>query len=261
MNILHIVGGLPTAKRPHYQPFIKSQIDSLVRKGLNIEVLDLKGYESPLNYFKSRTQIRKVVKEKNINLIHAHYVYCGFSALIANTKIPVILSLMGSDLLGSPDESGKVTLRGKFDRLLSKIAAGNADWIIVKSKRMKNELKTKIPVSVIPNGVNFDDFKPIDKDIAREKLNLDKEKFFILFLGNPNVNRKNFPLAKKSVDLLKNKIKDNGIEILTPFGISQDEVILYLNACNVLLVTSFWEGSPNVVKEAMACNLPVISRC
>lgn len=258
MNILHIAGGLPSKEKPYYQPFIKSQIDSLKAKGFNIETLDLKAYESPLNYITSIGIIRKIIIGKNIQLIHAHYAYCGFSALLAKSKLPIVLSLMGSDLLGSADENGKITLRGYFDKIITQFVIKFVKHIIVKSHKMKNILSLKIPIDVIPNGVNFESFKPTDMESSRQELGLNKEKFLVLFLGNRAIHRKNFPLAKLSVDLLIDSSGDN-IELINPFGVPHQDIVKYMNACDVLVLTSYWEGSPNVVKEAMACNLPVVS--
>ena len=259
MNVLHVVGGLPTKDQPHYQPFIQSQIDSLIKEDINIEILDLKGYKSPSNYLTFGKKIKQIVREKSINLIHAHYTYCGFTSLIANTKLPIVLSLMGSDLLGSPNQKGQIKLRGKFDRLLSHFIVNYVDSVIVKSHRMKVQLNPKVPVNIIPNGVNFNTFSVTEKSKARYELGLSQDYFYLLFLGRQNNTVKNYPLAEKSVKIFINKYRLNNILLLTPFGISQETVSKYMNACDVLLFTSFWEGSPNVVKEAMACNLPIIS--
>jgi teichuronic acid biosynthesis glycosyltransferase TuaC len=259
MNILHIVGGLPSEEKPHYQPFIKAQIDSLSAKGLNIETLDLKGYKSPLNYITSGKLIRRIVKEKNIQIIHAHYAYCGLSAILAGTKLPLVLSLMGSDLLGSANTKGNITLRGYFDRLFTRIISNFPARIIVKSDKMKAQLSSKKNIDVIPNGVNFDLFKPLNLRNSRSELELNMDNFLILFLGNPDLKRKNFKLASQAADILIKESGAKNIELINPFGISHNEITKYMNACDVLLLTSYWEGSPNVVKEAMACNLPVIS--
>ncbi len=76
------------------------------------------------NYIRGIKKIRRVIKSKNIDVIHAHYVYCGLSALLALTGKPIVLSLMGSDLLGSTDKDGNVTARGKVDGYLSKLVTG-----------------------------------------------------------------------------------------------------------------------------------------
>ncbi len=259
MNILHVASGLPSPETPFYQPFIKSQIDSLVRAGLNLYVLDIKGYESLSNYITYSKRIKVLAREKNIDLIHAHYGYCGVTALLAQTKLPIVLSLMGSDLLGSPNEKGSITFRGKFDRALTKFVARKVDRIIVKSQDMKSKVRLNLNIDVIPNGVNFSLFKPADKRELRQKLELNNDSFIILFLGNTKLNRKNFKLAKEAYDYFINNNKISNAQLITPFGIPQSKVIEYMNAADVLLLTSYWEGSPNVIKESMACNLPIIS--
>lgn len=259
MKVLQITGGLPSKDKPFFQTFIKSQIDSLIKEGIEIEIYDVMGYKSSLNYLRAVSNIKKIVQEKKIDLIHAHYSYCGLSAVLSRANIPIVLSLMGSDLLGSPDQNGEQTLRGKLDKMLSKYVAKKVNYIIVKSEEMKNKLDAEVPISVIPNGVNFDIFKPKDIFESRKKLGFEDDDFLVLFLGNTNEPRKNYSLSKKAFELFKDKNKSENIKLLSPFGIGSSEIVEYMNASNVLLLTSYWEGSPNVIKEAMACNLPIIS--
>lgn len=260
MRILHLASGLPSKERPFSQPFIKSQIDSLIREGLDIEVYDIKGFLTPSNYIKAINGVKKIIIKKEIDLIHAHYSYCGFTAVRAKTdEIPVVLSLMGNDILGNTDKNGKFTIRGRFDKSFGTYIANKVDHIIIKSEAMRNKLNINTPISVIPNGVNFQAFRPINQNQARIKLGLSPDDFIILFLGNPDIAVKNFRLAKETVDYF---IKINGydnVKFISPFGINHDDVVYYMNAANVLLFTSFMEGSPNVIKESMACNLPIIS--
>ena len=259
MNVLHVAGGLPTSERPSLQPFIKAQIDSLVKAGLNVQILDIKGYESILNYITYGKKVKQIVTEKKIDIIHAHYGYCGVTAVLAKTGLPIVLSFMGSDLLGSPDEKGNITFRGRFDRFLTKNVAKKVDRIIVKSLEMKTKVSFNIPIDVIPNGVNFNIFKPGNKKENKLKLGFNENEFIVLFLGDPKLNRKNYSLAKKGFDIFIENNKISNARIVAPFGVSQSKVIEYMNASNVLLLTSYWEGSPNVIKESMACNSPIIS--
>lgn len=260
MKVLHIAAGLPSEERPFHQPFIQSQIESLTKAGIETDVFEIKGYNSKTAYFKAIKEIKEKVSEKNYNIIHSHYSYCGLASYWAKTGKPIVLSLMGSDLLGSPNIQGRMTLRGKFDKLLSKYIYNKVNHLIVKSERMRNEVKTKIPISVVPNGVNLDFFKPMNIFECRKNLSFNNNEFLILFLGNPNEPRKNFILAKQAAELFKEKHSyGEETKIITPFGISQTKIVTYMNAADVLLLTSYWEGSPNVIKEAMSCNLPIIS--
>jgi glycosyltransferase involved in cell wall biosynthesis len=259
LKILHVAAGISSDERPHHQPFIKSQINSLLDKGIECEVYEIKSYKSKLEYFKSVRGIRKILNKGHHDLIHAHYSYCGIVAHYASRNIPVVLSLMGSDLLGTPGFDGKQTLRGRIDGAIARFAADKVDHVVVKSNRMGDLLKCKTPVSVIPNGVNLDIFKPIDISEARKNLGFNAGDFLILFLGNRALPVKNFKLASKSYELFKQRLKDKNIKFVNPFGIGHSQVVEYMSASNVLLLTSFWEGSPNVVKEAMACNLPIVA--
>jgi len=259
LKVLHVAAGFPSKERPYHQPFIKSQIISLQKEGVNCGIYEIKGYKSQLEYAKALIKIKKLVKTEKYDIIHAHYSYCGISAYLAMTDVPVILSLLGSDLLGRTDEEGRLTLRGKIDIRVSKFIANKVDHIIVKSEQMKSLVETRVPISIIPNGVNFEIFKTKNFAESRKNLGLNKDDFIVLFLGNSNDGIKNFKLAKSGFDVFKELKVDPRIIFKNPYGIDENSVVEYMNASDVLLLTSFYEGSPNVIKEAMACNLPIIS--
>lgn len=259
LKVLHIAAGLSSPEHPYHQPFIKSQINSLKKEGIDCGVYEIKSFNSKLEYFTSIRRIRNLLKQVHYDVVHAHYSYCGFTAYFAAKNKPIVLSLMGSDILGTPNFSGRLTTRGKIDKIISTHIAKRMDHIIVKSRNMKNRLKVNVPISVVPNGIDLDIFKPMDMYEARRKLRLNENHFIVLFLGNFNQPVKNFNLVKDSFNKFKNSSKHDNLVLLTPFGLNQQEVIDHMNASNVLMLTSFWEGSPNVVKEAMACNLPIIA--
>jgi glycosyltransferase involved in cell wall biosynthesis len=107
---------------------------------------------------------------------------------------------------------------------------------------------------VIPNGILLDRFKLINSNI-REDLGLSDSKQYILFMGDKSLVRKNYNLVSSAYQLLGGK----DIEILAPFPVKHDEVVKYFNAADVFAMPAFMEGSPNVIKEAMACNCPIVS--
>jgi len=127
--------------------------------------------------------------------------------------------------------------------------------MIVKSKNLESYTYLKNKVKIIPNGVDIIKFKPIEKNICREKLNIDINYKIILFLGNPSDPRKNYNLLKKAINI----IKDVNVKIIKPYPVDNKDIVYFMNAADVLVMTSYLEGSPNVIKEAMACNLPIVS--
>jgi glycosyltransferase involved in cell wall biosynthesis len=96
-----------------------------------------------------------------------------------------------------------------------------------------------------------------NKDKARAALGLHPDKKYLLFAANPQIAVKRFPLAKAAADELKKR--DPSIELLVVHKEPQDRLALFMNACDALVFPSYQEGSPNVVKQAMACNIPIVA--
>lgn len=225
-------------------PIIEAQAKSLREAGLQLEISPIIG-KGFWGYLRSLPGIRGQIKRFDPEIIHAHYSFCGIVASLA-TKKPVITSLMGSDVKSSG--LWRIIIRF-FVRYVWNIT-------IVKSEDMKKSLDLKTSkIHVIPNGVDLNLFKPMDKIKSREKLGWDLDKRIVLFAANPKRPEKNYNLAKAAIDVLDRK----DVELKVVYDVAHECMPMFMNAANTLLLTSLWEGSPNVVKEAMACNLPVVS--
>lgn len=233
--------------------FINSQAESLKRHGINLDFFAIKG-RGIKNYLRHIFILEKFLKKNTYDIIHAHYGLCGWIALLTFTNIPIIVSFMGDDLYGDANDKGKKKL-GDFGFIFfSLILQFWVDFIIVKSKNLAEHVLKKKKMQIIPNGVEFDFFKPIEKSKAMSDLSIHTNgKKYILFLGDKSNPRKNFPLLEKALHTLRD------VELLAPFPVPPEKVPLYLNTADVLVLTSFKEGSPNVIKEAMACNCPIVS--
>jgi len=225
----------------HHQAFVFEQIES-IKKAFNIEydTFFIKG-KGITGYLNNIHVLRKKIKKFAPDIVHAHF---GLSGLLAclQRKAPVIITFHGSDAYIS-----KV-------KLLSKVAAGFSRFNIFVSDKIQNRIKGKSNFSIIPCGVNLDKFYPIDMKIAREKLDLENGRKYILFASSFSNSVKNSPLAFSAIG----KLKMNA-ELIELKNRSRDEVNLLLNACNLLLLTSKTEGSPQIIKEAMACNCPIVA--
>lgn len=233
-------------------PFIKSQGESLKKKGIELDYFTTAG-RGFNGYLKSIGVLKRHLKENKYDIIHAHYALSGWVAVLARPRVPVVVSFMGCDVYGDVTADGKRTTR--INIILAKLLQPFVRAIIVKSKGLAQYVYMKKKCRVIPNGVDFERFKPMDKDECRTRLKLSPAEKIVLFPADPADPRKNVRLAKEAVDTMKNP----GINFLTPYPVDPADVPLYLNAADVVVLTSFLEGSPNVVKEAMACNRPVVA--
>lgn len=231
-----------------------TQAESLINQNVNVEMYYIKG-KGIQGYLKNIIPLRRQIRKNHYDIIHAHYGLSGWVALLAKNRKPkVVISFMGNDLLGDHANNGKSTMFGNILVKLNKSLAKYADQIIVKSDEMFDTLKHKNK-SLIPNGVNLDLFSPAGKDSCLEKTSWDPQLRHILFLSNPERPEKNFGLTKAAINLLY--IKDIQLHILEQ--IPHRELVYYYNAADVCILSSYHEGSPNVIKEAMACNCPIIS--
>lgn len=235
-------------------PFIQSQADSLKRKGIEIDYfyVNLNGISAILN---SISRLRSC--KNNYDLIHAHYSTNALIAVLAGIRSKLVISYLGSDLLGINKPDGTKRKISYLITLISYFVSFFAKAIIVKSEEMKQKISSNLynKTQVIPNGVDFDKFSPSSQSQAKKDLGLNNDEKHILFLGNTNDANKNYQLTKQAFDLLP---KDN-FTLVAPYPTEPQNIPIYLNAADVLVLTSISEGSANVIKEALACNTPIIT--
>jgi len=228
-------------KKNQISPFRLEQGESLKKRGFDIKYFNIKG-RGILGYLKNLPRLIYIIKTNNHDLIHAHYGLSGMLSVLQR-KLPVVITFHGSDIWRP------------YVRKISLIASYLSNWNIFISKTLENHAAgfRKENSIVIPCGVDLKKSFPIDKTNARKSLGMNKKDKYILFSSSFSKEIKNYPLAKKAMKYIP---EANLIELE---GYTKEEVNYLMNACNVLLVTSFNESGPLVVKEAMACNLSIVS--
>jgi len=222
-------------------PFRLEQGESLRKLGIDVDYFNIRG-KGFFGYLRNLPSLKKNVKEKKYDLIHAHYGLSGLLSVLQR-RVPVVITFHGSDIWNF-----KI-------RPLCILASYLSVWNIFISKVLRSKARglRKKNSSIIPCGLDLKRFFPMEKKKAREQLGMKKEKKYILFSSAFSNKIKNYHLAKKAVKYIPNA------ELVELKGYSKKEVSLLMNACDLLLITSFHESGPLVVKEAMACNCPIVS--
>jgi len=234
-------------------PFIASQAQSLRENGVEVDsfLIQKKG---AWGYFLNIFKLRKFLKENKYDILHAHYILSAWVTVLTLSKTPIVVSLMGDDAYGTYTGYKRVNFSSLYLPFLTLLIQPFVNGIISKSKNIEKFVYRKKISFIIPNGVKIEDFI-LPRENCRKELGLMPGKKYILFLGDKNNIRKNFRLVKTSI----NQLADANAELLSPYPVKHEQVAKYLNAVDVFLFTSFSEGSPNAVKEAMACNCPIVA--
>jgi glycosyltransferase involved in cell wall biosynthesis len=216
------------------------QVKALNALGVNTEYFPIKG-KGVLGYIKSLPDLLNHLKIYKPDLIHAHYGLSGLLSVLQR-KCPVVITFHGSDV--------NIKKIRPFSWVASRLSMAN----IFVAKEML-QLMPSPNSYVIPCGVDMELFKPINQSEARNKFGLNPDKKYILFSSGFDNTVKNYPLAKEAVSLLNYK----NVELLELKGFTRIQVSHLINAANMVLMTSFTEGSPQFIKEAMACSCPIVS--
>lgn len=238
MKVLFVSSGNSLTK---ISPIIKAQGDSLSQAGVEIDYFQVIG-RGFRGYLKNVMPLRRKLKKHKYDLVHAHFSLSGFVASLAGAS-PLVVSLMGWNIEKEPLRTA-VRLFNRFS------------WraCIVKSQKMKATSGLS-NVHVVPNGVDLDLFRPMDRAEAQDHLGWERGKTHFLLAADPKRPIKNVELAKQAFRIIDNE----KMELHFLGGVPHDEMVYHYNASDVVFLTSFAEGSPNVIKEALACNCMVVS--
>lgn len=261
-SVLMVINGRPGAAEMGVPTFVASQRASLEALGWKVDLCVLVFGRNPLSLFVNRAKLKRMIRERKPDVVHAQYGSLnGLAASMAAAGRRFVVSFCGDDLLGTPAPGLVWRVHERLSYLASILAARRAAAVVVKSRNLLEGLPQRLRprVSIVPNGVDLGVFAPADRRACRQTLGWDAHAKVVLFNASSGENAavKNPELARAAVRALSRRRSDVELKMIS--GLAAARVCQIMNAADCLLVTSLHEGSPNVVKEAMACNLPVVS--
>lgn len=233
----------------YYAPFILEQAEALRKVGCEVEFFGVTG-KGIKGYLKALPALKKTIRSLKPDVVHAHYGLCGLLAGLQR-KVPVVTTYHGSDI------NEKKVL--PFSKVAMKLSKWN---VFVSEKTMQIVLGMEAPsnlpqkgrhCSLIPCGVDLTELQLTERAEARQRMGLKADGRYVLFAGAFDNTVKNAPLAQEAMKLIPEA------ELLELKGYTREQVTLLMCAADALLMTSHTEGSPQVVKEAMACGCPIVS--
>jgi glycosyltransferase involved in cell wall biosynthesis len=237
--------------------FARRQAEALAALGAEVQVFYLRSRTSPMVLLSEFRRFRRTIAQVRPEVIHAHYgTVTGVFAAAGAGRIPLVVTYRGSDLNVSPAERG---LRPALGRLFSQVAALRADRIVCVSRQLRQRLRwRRNRATVLASGVDPQVFKPQPRAMARQELGWTGEERVVLFNAGPGSRNKRLDLAVAAVELARRDCAGLRLKVLDG-SVDPRRLPVYMNACDCLLMTSDAEGSPNVVQEALAVNLPIVS--
>jgi glycosyltransferase involved in cell wall biosynthesis len=234
--------------------FVDRQISSLRKTGVRISTFDIGLSHSPIHIVRKWLELRRFVQRLNPDLVHGRYgTIVGILAAFAGK--PAVITFCGGDLLAGASVS-RVRLQLGF--WLSNLAALRAKCIICVSEELREALWwRRSRAIVIPDGIDLDLFSPGPQEIARKQLGWELSQPVVILNVRNDPMAKGLSLARNAMQMVRSKVPTAELHVIQ--NVEPTRMPLYYRGADALLCLSLSEGSPNVVKEALACNLPIVS--
>src|SRR5690242_6668749 len=231
-DVLIVTNGYPTERDPTYCPFMKREVDTLVDKGVHCDVLFIHGYASSRAYLAAALRFLRwnvTGAPRRYRIVHVHG---GEAALAAGfyRRAPLLVSYWGDDILGTYDADGRISLGLRIKRALIRLHSRSAGGTITMTEQMEQALprKQRDGNVVVPDGVDPDQFRPLDQGTCRQQLGWSADELVALFVANPAVPNKRFWLAEAAADRAREAIPNLRLRVAA--GLRPEEIPVHMNA-------------------------------
>jgi glycosyltransferase involved in cell wall biosynthesis len=250
----------PSAAMPFYGSFVRDETGALREAGIEVDVYFVNGRASKLNYVGMPIGFFARIRRKHYDVIHVHHSFCGLVATMQR-RIPVVWTFHEGEISGNTADA----LREQpikhiaYSKRMKRYVAKKVDAIVVVAEHLRGPLG-RPDALWLPSGIDWKRFAPMDSAEARRQLGLADGRRYVLFPAAPSRVEKRYELARAGVERLRATSPDaHDVELIALDNVPHERVPLFMNASDVVLMTSSFEASPVTIREALACNVPVVS--
>jgi glycosyltransferase involved in cell wall biosynthesis len=262
MKILVVTNMYPTPDAPAAGIFVREHVDALVARGVDVEVLAVHGRHGRASYVTSIPDLARRLRRERFDLVHAQHSYCTLQVVLAGglsrRRPPLLVTLHeGESFLppGVRDPGADVLRRLVYSKRIKRFAIGVADHVVTVAPGIVEALSSNVRHTVIPPGVDVARFRPMERGACRKRLGLSAAPPIVFFPASPKRDfNKGYSVFNRAVDGLSRPV-----QVVTGGAIHPRDMPAYMNAADAVVQASLFEASPMVVKEAMACDRPLVS--
>jgi len=245
---------------PFYGSFVRDEVEGLRSAGVDVDLYFVNGRRNRANYLAMPFGFFSRVRRTRYDLIHVHHSYCGLIATMQRS-VPVGWTFHEGEIMGDRAiaSNDRLTKRLAYSSGFKRGVARRVDALIVVAEFLKGPLGRPDAVT-LSSGIDMTRFVPMPTDEARQRLGLAPDRRYILFPSSPGRIEKRFALARAAVDKLRENVPHAAdVELICLDDVPHELVPLYMNASELMLMTSVFEASPVTLRESLACDVPVIS--
>jgi glycosyltransferase involved in cell wall biosynthesis len=260
MKILTVTNMYPYGADSYYGSFVREHVDALVDAGVKVDVVFLNPREGKTKYVTEMPRLARAIGDRSYDVLHAQHTYCAVQTAAARSVLridtPLLFSIHEGEAYSSSSagRNASMTKRLVYWKRLKRLALDLSDHVVTVDEQLLSVLGYEGPYSVIAPAVDTNLFQPMDREQCRRLLSLPQDKAILFFPAS--VAR-----PEKGADVFRAALAYLDAEVHVVYGgqIARSDMPLYMNAADVVVQTSHFEASPMIVKEAMACDTPVVS--